>query len=370
MNMKTYQNIIPMRALKLGAIVLLAGAASCSDDRFTVEGDIVGASHELVVLEKADFGGRWVVLDSLRTAADGTFTLRYEASDSPQLYRLQAGNGYAYIPVDSTETIILNAKASDFAATWTLSGSRQADAISAFEKEVRQAEQADATSREFKRHLYSTYINGSAASLVSYYILTKTLADGTQLFDPADKDDLQIFSAVATAYREYRPDDPRTPLLESTVIQMRRNNNSSSGRKLVVEAEEKSMIDIVLPDEKGNTVKLSDAVGHGKPLVLMFNLMNNDITVGINRILADLREARGGDLNLFSVSFDSDAGQWRESAANVPWTTVLDHNATSSAANDYNVSSVPSFFIFDRQGNLVDATRDIQEVAALVSKHS
>lgn len=346
---------------------------SCSESGFRIKGDVEGADNELVLLEKADFGGRWIVLDSVRSSKSGRFTIKHDAPDSPEIYRIRIGNGFAYIPVDSTETVSLTANGKDFAGTWTLTGSGKAEDITAFEKEFRaflpHSSKPDSASA-FKRRVYSKYLQDTKGSVVSYYVLTKTIDETKPLFDPKDRGDLRIFSAVATSFKEYVPDDPRTPLLENTVINARRVVNSAAGKKLVVEAEEAALLPIALPDENGRTVSLSEVAGKGKPTVLMFGIMANAGSVAANHALAELIRMRGGDLAIYSVSFDTDPGIWRESARNVPWTTVLDHNATSSVAVDYNVSQLPAFFIIDRAGNLVDRTQSVEEVPSLVRKHS
>ncbi len=68
---------------------------ACSDNNFTIKGDIEGADNQAVVLEKADFAGRWIVLDSVRTSAKGDFKIEYPATGSSEVYRLRIGDGYA-----------------------------------------------------------------------------------------------------------------------------------------------------------------------------------------------------------------------------------------------------------------------------------
>lgn len=351
---------------------LLFSACSGHND-FTVKGEVEGADDVSVILEKADFLGQWIVLDSVRTDSKGSFKIEYPATGSPEVYRLSVGGNYAYVPVDSTETVTLKANMKDFAGSWSVTGSANADALSGFEKDLRaympHASVADSTTA-FKRRVFSRYLQNAKGSVVAYYILTRTPDGRTPLFNPDDKGDLRIFSAVATAFKEHRPDDPRTPMLENTVITARRRANDAAGRKIVYEATEAGLFPIELPDENGRIVSLASVVGKGKPTVLMFGVMNTESTIRANHVLADLLRQRGGDLSIYSVSFDADAGQWRESAANVPWTTVLDHNSTSSAATDYNVPAVPCFYIIDRAGNLVDRTGDINEVGRMVTEHS
>lgn len=363
--------------LKNFCLAALTGTAvlfqSCSKSDFTIKGEIEGADDRTVILERADFIGQWITLDSVHTNSKGAFKIDYPAPDSPEIYRLRVGDAFAYIPVDSTETVTLKANIKDFASSWSLQGSDQAEALSEFEKEYRSMvphKTVPDSVKAFKRRVFNRFLQKADGSVVSYYILTKTDQTGTPLFNPSDRNDLKIFSAVATAFKEHRPDDPRTPLLENTVLNALRNNNSADGRKYVIEAEETGLLPIALPDETGKIVELRSVAGNGKPTILMFGIMASDASVKANHAIAALLRKRSGDMNVYSVSFDTDAGAWREAARNVPWATVLDHNSTSSAATDYNLTVLPCFYIIDRKGNLVERTYDPEQLEHLISSHS
>lgn len=336
----------------VGSLCLLfAGLTSCSEPTFKVTGEISDADGGNVVLEKADHAGYWIAIDSASVNAGGKFSIKSPSPSAPEIYRLRYHDGYVYIPIDSIETIHLSAPASHFATDYRLSGSENAENMERFEKELISfsAHAADPDSASaFKRHIYSNYLQGSNGSIVSYYILTKVVGD-KPLFGDATDD--KYFAAVATAFRQYRPDDPRTAMLENVATRLRRERNTRSGRQKVIEAPEVRLVDIELSDENGNIVRLSDYAG-GKPTLLMFCQLTDPETPAIN---AKLRtRAENGRFKVYQVGMDADRLQWRNSAINLPWATLFggDPENAGRLARSYMVTKLPAYFIIDANGNL------------------
>ena len=351
-----------LAAKSLSIIALTAFTTACSNDSFKIKGEIEGAAGKSVVLEKADYSGRWIPVDSTKTSGSGSFTISFAAPAAPEVFRIGLDGQYVYFPVDSTETITLKAPAASFARNFTLSGSEQAVDLMEFEKEamnLTSVADADSAAR-FKRKVFDLYIRDKKGGLVSYYVLTKTL-DGNPLFDPADPADIKYYSAVATAFRQFKPDDPRTPLLEQTAINAMRKRNTDLGRHNVVTATELKVLDITLPGTDGADHSLSTLVAEGKPTVVVFTALDLQDSPAVNRRLDALRKARGGNLNIYMVCLDSDQHAWHEAAANLPWTAVFAPEGTATKAlRDYNVGSIPTFFLYNSAGELTDRFDSVQ----------
>lgn len=348
-------------------IVMAAAAAtaivSCSDPSFSVEGTVDGAGGQSLLLEKADYAGVWMPIDSTRLKSGGKFSFEAPAPGAPEIYRLDLDGRYIYFPIDSIENIRIDASADKFATDFTISGTDNAVALGKFEKDLLRASRhlADADSADaFKRRVYSAYLQDAQGSVVSYYILTKTI-DGKPLFDPAA--DNKYFGAVATAFRNFRPADPRTPLLENIATEGRRRAASAAGKKTVISAQEINCIPISLPDEEGKNVSLTDVAGHGTPTVLIFSDLSDPATRSINSDLQKLVTA--GMINVYNVGLDADQLTWRNAARNLPFTTVY---ANVSAARDvvtsYNVNALPAIFLIDASGNLKARCADIPDLRA------
>lgn len=352
-----------LSALFLSSLLL----PSCGEPSFKIKGAIYGANDRSLVLEKPDFNGNWIAIDSTRTSGNGTFSISRPAPSAPEIFRLSLGDRFVYFPVDSTETLTLTAFLDDFGARYTLTGSENAENMARFDMEVTALPKGiSADSLEsFKRNVYTRYLHEAQGSVVSYYVLTKVI-DGKPLFNPAD--DYKYFAAVATAFSQMRPDDPRTKLLESTAMEQMKRRNSASGNRLVLEAEELKVLEIDLPDEEGTNRRLSDMVGKGKGVVVMFTLLTHPDSPALNIELKRLHDRYAGSVDFYQVGVDGDQYAWREAARNLPWTTVFDPDGQYSRyLRAYNVTDIPTFFIYDRQGELSARADNLEELSRRLS---
>lgn len=341
-------------AALLGASLLTA----CSDPEFTVKGTIADGAGKTLTLEKADHAGIWVAVDSTEIKSSGAFSMKRITPGAPDIYRLGLDGKYIYFPVDSIETITVDAPADRFATDFTLSGSEQAKDMETFEKELiayaPNLSNPDSAAN-FKRRVFTKYLKDAKGSVVSYYILTKTVAD-QPLFSTTD--DAKYFAAVATSMRQYRPDDPRVELLTRTATAAQRAKSAESGKQHVIEAPEISYIDIDLPSTDGKDVKLSSVAGHGQPVVLIFSDLSNPDTPALN---AELRKLQG--VKIYNVGFDNDQLEWRNAAVNLPWTCVYANDTeTARLIGSYQVSDLPTIFLIDASGNLKARCNSLAEL--------
>lgn len=352
-----------LQYIALSAAVFSMSLASCGDARFKIDGEVYGAEGKSLVLEKSDFHGRWIPVDSVKVGDTGKFSIKADAPASPDVYRLSLGDRFIYLPVDSVETLTLTTSAADFGSKFTLSGTPQAERMAAFEQELMAVNATDSAAlASFKRDVYTKYIKDGQGSIVSYYVLTKVF-DGKPLYNPADAEDAKYYAAVATQFDNYRPGDPHGQMVKDVSLKAMRVRNSAKGKKNVIEANEIRVLDIDLPDENGKNVRLSDVVGKGKPVVVIFSMMGASESPAFNRELARIYKAKGGSVEFYQVSFDPGQYEWREAAANLPWITVLDPQGTSSnAIIDYNVGSLPAVFIYDAAGDLVERPESLSDL--------
>ena len=340
----------------------VAALTSCKDKDFKVQGNVEGGADKSIVLEKPDFHGRWIAVDSARISSGGAFSINAPRPSSPEIYRLAMDDRYIYLPVDSTETLTVSSKASDFGVDFSVSGTLQAEKMAEFEKELMALDFNDSIKKdEFKRKVYSKYLKDAQGGIISYYVLTKIVGDAP-LYDVTDDNDTKYYAAVATAFEQYRPTDPHAGMLRQASLEGLKRRNMNNGKRRVVEAEEIKLIDIELPDENGKNVKLSETVGHGKRGVMIVSLMNVKESPAINKALSDIHSAKG-DVAFYMVSLDPDQYAWRDAARNLPWVTVSDPDGrNSNIITKYNIGAMPAFFIFDGNGDLIDRAFSVEEL--------
>ena len=120
-----------------------------------------------------------------------------------------------------------------------------------------------------------------------------------------------------------RPNDPHGKMVRDAALNALKQRNTAQGKRKVISAPELKVLDIELPDEKEQNVKLSDLVGKGKPVVVVFAMMNMEESPAFNRELAQIYQRKGGAVQFYHISFDADQYAWREAARNLPWITVV-----------------------------------------------
>lgn len=357
------KNLVKLFKLTLCMAAVAAMTTACSEPTFKVSGEVEGADGKSLVLEKSDFHGRWIPLDSVKVSDSGKYSIEADAPASPEIYRLSLGDSFIYFPVDSIESLTVNSSAKAFGTDFSISGSDQAEKLATFEKELMALNSSDAAKTEaFKRDVYNKYLREARGSILSYYVLTK-IVDGKPLYDPMSDTDAKYYAAVATSFQEFRPNDPHTGMLRQVSLDAMSRKNNAKGVRRVVEAEEITLIDIDLPDETGKNVKLSQVAKQGTPTILIFSMMNQPESPAFNLALSELYTKLGGRVNFYHIAFDADQYAWREAARNLPWTTVIDPSGqTSDALVKYNVGALPAFFIYNSAGSLSDRAIDLADL--------
>ena len=349
----------------LPLIATVSLGACSSDPSFSVKGSVDNADGMTLLLERPDHAGVWIPLDSAHLKNNGKFEFRSIAPSDPQIYRLALatpdGDRYIYFPIDSIESLSITADAPTFASSYQIEGSDNAKNLAQFEKQllafaphISNPDSANA----FKRRVYTSFLQDARGSVVSYYILTKTV-DDTPLFN-VDEDG-SYFAAVATSFRQFRPDDPRTELLERTANESRKRRLSKTGQKTVIQAEEINLIPINLPDPNGSNIALSQIAGHGVPTALVFSDFNDAATPALNIELKKLHDT--GRLKIYNVGVSTDPVEWRNSARNLPWTTVFANTSDlRNVAASYMVESLPTIFLIDANGNLKSRCTSVEDL--------
>lgn len=329
---------------------------SCGGNEFKVKGNIEGAEGT-VVLERASAAGEWLAIDSAKLSKSGAFSISGEAPAAPDIYRLRYDGRYLYFPVDSLETIKIATSAAKFDTDFTLSGSSAAEDMMRFEKQLQAYlpyRNIPDSTKAFKRRVYAQFLQDSRGSVMSYYVLTKTVGN-LPLFDPAAREDAAFFAAVATAFKEYRPSDPRAAMLEDIAIKARRKRNNDAGHQAILNAAESGLVEIALPDRNNNIVQLSQCVG-GIPTLLVFTRLDDAEAPALNVKLRRIVES--GQAKVYQVCYDADRLQWREASASLPWTVVY-AGQDVRPANDYMVSQLPTIFRIDANGNITERVSNL-----------
>jgi len=360
-------NILVVVALAVGLLLSSCGKSN----EWTVDGRIEGADGQTMIIEASN-NGTWYPLDSVKLDATGNFAYSHPAAGYPDIYRLRLGDKTLYFPIDSIETVTVITKANAFDTEYTLAGSPEAEKLMKVDKRLmavisKGGVSAIASDSLLKRELGDVLL-GNPSDIVSYYIISKKIG-GVPLFNPADKRDLRIIGAVANAYNQYRPNDPRTNYLRNLFISNRKLV-STAPRDTII-ANELPLIDIRLYDDQGKSHSLKEVASHGKVVLLNFTVYDSEQSPAFNRQLNALYEKyRDRGFEIYQVSVDDDEFLWKQSARNLPWITVY-NSRSGGGVNlaNYNVTVLPTSFIIDREGTLVERVDSPDAISAALARY-
>lgn len=367
------------------AIALLSmGAASCNEEKFEVSGSIAEAKDSMLYFENMSLNGA-VVVDSVKLDNSGSFAFSAAASSAPEFYRLRIAGQIINIAADSAEHVTVKATYPTMASQYEVTGADDCSKIkelaigqmalqATINGIVRNPEVGTDKIRDsirtilaqYKDNVKNNYIFKEPMKAYAYFALFQSIAlgsDNVLVFNPrSSEDDVKVFAAVATSWDTYYPNAERGLNLHNIAIEGLKNIRiMKAEQQQSVDAgkvEYTGVIDIALPDNKGNIRKLSAL--KGKVVMLDFHLFaTKESTARIMQMRELYNKYHEQGFEIYQVSVDPDEHFWKTSVAALPWISV--HAADGLQATElgmYNVSQIPTFFLIDK--NNVLQKRDIQ----------
>lgn len=355
------------------SLIILAVAllASCSGNQFKVDGTITGATDTTAMVLEVSSNGMWYIVDSVKPDNDGSFAVTSQAPEFPNIYRLRIADQAIYFPIDSLDHITVKAGLKEFGTNYTLSGSEHAEQVMKIDREAMQLAGGKGSPEQIKawKHRLAQQIVSDPGGIVAYYAINKFI-DGVPVFDPLNDEDLRIVGAVANAFNNFHPNDPRTDYLVDVLLQgQKRRRTAASEPSDTMFVTETSLLDIKLQDYNGKTHQLQDVAAHNRVVLLNFTMYEAEFSPVYNKLLNDLyTKYKNNGLAIYQVSLDPDNVAWRQAAQNLPWITVFDPMSTQSAnVGNYQVSGVPTTFII-KNGDVVERVEDGLQLEAAVDR--
>ena len=382
-----------MKHMRKAAAMMLAALtiASCSDNKFTVEGQIGNAKDSVLYFENVGLEGI-NVLDSVKLRDEGDFSFRQEAPGAPEFYRLRIADQIINVSIDSTETVQIKGSYPNMASDYTVSGSENCEKIK--ELALRQMDlqsRAIAIQKDpslsidrandsiqniinaYKEDVKRNYIYKEPMKAYSYFALFQAIGNYL-IFNPkSNKEDIKAFAAVATSWDTYYPHAERGQNLHNIAIEGMKNQRiiESKNRDLQVEASkvsEAGVLDIALIDNKGQERHLTDL--KGKVVLLDFHIFAlNDSPARIIMLRELYSKYQQQGFEVYQVSLDPDEHFWKQQTAALPWISVRDADGVNSQRLMlYNIQTVPDYFLIDRGNNLVKRAALIKDLEAEIKK--
>lgn len=379
------------RVLATVAIVLTVIAfTACNERKFRVEGTVTDAKDSTLYFENMSLNGP-VVVDSVRLGEDGSFAFDGKAAEAPEFYRLRIAGQIINVAVDSTETINVKASYPTMATGYEISGSDdctkirelallqmqlqgQVNAVVAAPGLGVEAVQDSILSllEQYKQHVKVNYIFKEPMKAYAYFALFQTIAAGGQsalIFNPRNNaEDNKVFAAVATSWDTFYPGNERGTNLHNIAIEGMKDVRIMRNQQadLSIEASKVNttgIIDIALTDNHGNVRRLSSL--KGKVVLLDFHVFASDnSTERIMSLRNIYNKYHDRGLEIYQVSADPDEHFWKTQTAALPWICVRVDDNTSGVLRDYNVQSIPTFFLLDRNANVYKRDAQIKDLEA------
>lgn len=371
------------------AVVAVLGMASCNEKKFHVNGTIGNAADSTLYFENMSLNGP-VVVDSVKLSADGTFAFDDKAPTAPEFYRLRIAGQIINIAIDSTETVSVKAEYPGMASQYEVSGSEDCSRIKQLTL-MQMALQAQLNAIASNPQLGADAVNDSVARVVeayktrvktdyifkepmkasSYFALFQTLNAGGQsvlIFNPrSSEQDVKVFAAVATSWDTFYPNEERGENLHNIAIEGMKDiriikSKQAQGVIAADKVNTTGIIDFTLTDNKGQECRLSSL--QGKVVMLDFHLFAGEKSLQRIMMLRELyNKYHAAGLEIYQVSVDSDEHFWKTQTAALPWISTRAGDDTR-VLQLYNVQQVPTFFLLDRNCNVVKRDAQIKDIDA------
>lgn len=370
--------------------LMAAMLTSCNNKKFHINGTVTEAKDSVLYLENMSLDGP-VVVDSVKLDDKGAFSFSGKAPDAPEFYRLRIAGQIINLSVDSTETVDVKASYPSMATGYTVDGSAECATIRELAlKQIDLQNRVIAVQNNlnlgydltrdsigklvaaYKEDIKRNYIYKAPMRASSYFALFQTLGN-MLIFNPRENaDDVKVFAAVATSWDTYHPDALRGKNLHNIAIEGMKNvrimRNKMAAQNIdASKVNVSNIIDISLLDNQGNRRSLTDL--KGKVVMLDFHVFGSN---GSTKRIMEMRELynkyhdRG--FEIYQVAFDPDEHFWKTQTAALPWISVRDPQGLQSQnLAAYNVSSIPTFFLIDRNNEVKKRDSQITDIDAEIN---
>lgn len=361
------------------------GMAACTQTA-NVNGVISDAPVSEVVVKVLNVN-QYQVLDTLKTDAAGKFSCKVEvAKGQPEfVYVFYKDKKVASLLLEAGDRVSIQA---DTLGTCVVEGSEESLKLAAVEADYAKAKAAMASIsaqilaadpaqvaplREQLSKTYVEYYRGRVAyvmqnsrSMTVVPVLYQSLTESLPVFGQAT--DAIIFSNAADTLEMEYPDSKYVKALRKEADTRLAQMNLISR---IESAPQINFLDVELPNQMGQKVKLSDV--HKKVTLLYFwsasdaaqKMFNLDVLAPVYEQYKD----RG--FEIYQVSLDVDNGMWARviREQKLPWTNVSDIAGSSSRyAMIYNLSQIPSAFLIGGDGMVNATIKDAASLSAAIEK--
>ena len=356
-------------------IILAVLASACSKHKgFVISGKITNTEGKYLYLDELKVASS-VPVDSVMLKKDGTF--KFQGKESyPNFYLLRLSeNNFVTLLVDTTERISVSGDAANFSRDYTVEGSpgsllvqelnqtltntkHKLDSIQSRIKAFRNRDDFSIQKVKWDQELadikksqirYSTnFVQKHPFSMSSVLALYQKFDDSNYVVQ-----DLQSLKIAASALNSFYPKSEHVKALYANTQRLMQDEKNSKLQEFIAKNGVNSP-DIILPNYNGRDVSLSSL--NSKVILIQFWSALDRTSRIQNEALVDLyAKYKSKGLEIYQVSIDTDRSAWLKAIEDdkLIWINVGDMKGSNSAVNAYNVQSIPSNYILDKEKNIV-----------------
>ncbi len=366
------------RTLFLFALVILVISSCKNKNGFVVRGLIQGNKKEYIHISRVDVDTP-VFIDSAKVSRKGNFRFSIKA-DLPDYYQLGfSSSDFITLLAAPGEKINLTFKGNNLYDNYIVTGSEgtekvkildadlaitknkldslsdlytKASSQTDFETRGPELEEQFMTVLKAQRKRNIEFIINNIHSMASIKALYQKVNPETYvLYDPKD---LQYLKIVNDTLSKYYPKSRHVQALASDFSREMGEMYSNQLHEMAKDMPE-TKLDPNLKTADGRRIALSSL--KGKYVLLTFWSVRSDVCVQENLQLKEYyRLYKNKGFEIYQINIDSDEQAWMNAVKfdELPWiSTREDDPADPLNARLFNVKSLPSNFLFDKQGNIV-----------------
>ncbi|MBR2326326.1 MAG: AhpC/TSA family protein [Alistipes sp.] len=353
----------------LATLLAALSLVGCKSTSVNISGKFMGLNAKMVYLEQMSATGHNLI-DSVALTQSGDYHFTIEnVADTPTLYNLIYNNDRIPLLVSRGEDIEVNALGNAL-SNYTVSGSFESELLRKFNKEfidgqrelsrtVQRYPNAEGIERQKLTELYNiqyrdikrkqiSFIIEHKENVAAIYALYQRLPNEQYLVG-ADSD-LIYYRTVADALAKQHRTSPYLITLSNDIARM------EARISLLNSIETRTYPELTGTDMYGNKVKLSSLEGN----IILVDFWSAELG-NSNAFNAELKaiyeKYEGEGFRVYQVSADTSKATWVTAVQEqrLPWISVCDFMGEASPLlGAYNVRKLPSNFLIDRKGNIID----------------
>ncbi len=365
------------RILFLLAFACLAAACK-NKDSFRVNGVIKGDSKKYIYINRVDVNTP-VFIDSAKISKGGAFSFKVKASE-PDFYQLGFSTGnFITLLADPGEKIGLSFNSANLYESYTVTGSegssklrdldntlavtkRKLDSLSTLYANASKEPGFDIKGPSLEtgynnlikaqRKKNIEFIINNINSLAAIKALYQTITtDAYVLYEPNDIQYLKIVTDSLT--RHY----PNSRHVQALARDLKKEMDNFYAQKLETMANKMPQVtlDPKLLNLEGNRIALSSL--HGKYVLLTFWSVRSAECIQENLQLKQLYKLYNKKgFEIYQINLDANETAWKTAVRydELPWISTREDDPVNPAnARLFNVTSLPSNYLFDREGKII-----------------